>query len=259
MIAVRHLFLAVCAAASLWLSACTAEPPPRACSPVDFDGAPFTVCSFDVDRADIRLFLTHPDGAPYAQFARLAAQMEADGTPLLFAMNGGMYHDDRRAVGLYVEDGEQAAPLVTSAGPGNFGMLPNGVFWRDGGDAGITETNAYGALFPDGSPRYATQSGPMLVLDGALHPDFNADGPSRKRRNGVGLSADGRTVHFAISDAPVNFHTFARLFRDRLGTPNALYLDGVVSRLYAPGIQRDEPGPDLGPIVAVVSAPAAAP
>ena len=186
MIAIRPLFLAACAAASLWLSACAAEPAPQACNPVDFDGVPFTVCSFDVDRADIRLFLTHPDGAPYAQFDRLAGQLEADGTSLRFAMNGGMYHDDRRAVGLYVEDGKQAAPLVTSAGPGNFGMLPNGVFWLDRGEAGITETRTYDALFPASPPRFATQSGPMLVLDGALHPDFNADGPSRKRRNGVG-------------------------------------------------------------------------
>ena len=97
------------------------------------------------------------------------------------------------------------------------------------------------------------------VLDGQLHPDFNADGPSRKRRNGVGLSADGRHVYFAISDAPVNFHSFARLFRDHLGTPNALYLDGVVSRLYAPDLQRDESGLDMGPIVAVVESRAEAP
>ena len=32
----------------------------------------------------------------------------------------------------------------------------------------------------------------------------------------------------------VNFHDFGRLFRDRLGVPNALYLDGKVSRLHAP-------------------------
>ena len=259
MIALRPLFLAITFMASLSLSACSGEPARRACNPIEFNGAPFTVCAFNTATSDVRLFLTHPDGAPYAQFGRLAEQVAADGKTLVFAMNGGMYHDDRRAVGLYVEEGDQAAPLVKSAGPGNFGMLPNGVFWLDGTDAGITETRAYDALFPAAPPRFATQSGPMLVLKGALHPDFNEDGPSRKRRNGVGLSGDGRTIYFAISDTPVNFHSFARLFRDRLDTPNALYLDGVVSRLYAPDIQRDESGLDLGPIVAVVASPSSAP
>lgn len=246
------------ALATTLLAACSPAPA-QACTPVSFDGAPYTVCTFDTAGADIRLFLNDPDGAPYGQFDRLADALESDGKTLAFAMNGGMYHDDRRAVGLYVEEGNQLAPLVRSAGPGNFGMLPNGVFWIDGPAAGIAETSAYDTRFPGTQPRFATQSGPMLVLDGALHPDFNADGPSRKRRNGVGLSADGRQVYFAISDAPVNFHSFARLFRDHLGTPNALYLDGVVSRLYAPGLKRDESGLDMGPIVAVVESRTAAP
>lgn len=259
MIAVRPLFFAICLAGGPSLSGCKAEPAARACNLVDFDGIPFAVCTFDVTRADIRLFLNDPGGVPYGQFDRLAVQLESKGKTLTFAMNGGMYHDDRRAVGLYVEEGDQAAPLVRSAGPGNFGMLPNGVFWIDGPAAGIAETSAYNARFPTSPPHFATQSGPMLVLDGALHPDFNVDGPSRKRRNGVGLSADGATVFFVISDAPVNFHSFARLFRDRLGTPNALYLDGVVSRLYAPDLQRDESGLDMGPIIAVVESRAEAP
>jgi len=238
----------------LILTACR-EDPPHACADIRFEDQPFTVCHFAADDPGLALFHTHADGAPFADFDRLADQVAASGGQLVFAMNAGMYHEDRRPVGLYVENGEQHARLVTRAGPGNFGLLPNGVFWVDAdGTAHVTETLAYEMLAPDA--RFATQSGPMLVLHGALHPEFNADGPSRKRRNGVGLSDDGRTLWFAISDTPVNFHTFARLFRDRLAAPDALYLDGVVSRLYAPELGRDENGADMGPIVAIVRRPA---
>lgn len=77
---VRHLFLAACAGANLWIGGCTAETAPRACKLVAFKGADFTMCSFDVKRDDIRLFLTHPGGAPYVQFNRLAGQLRTDGT-----------------------------------------------------------------------------------------------------------------------------------------------------------------------------------
>jgi uncharacterized protein YigE (DUF2233 family) len=92
----------------------------------------------------------------------------------------------------------------------------------------------------------------MLVIDGQLHPELNPDGTSLRRRNGVGVSADGEEVFFVISDAPVNFHSFARLFRDELHTPNALYLDGAVSKVYVPALERNEAGLDMGPIVGVV-------
>ena len=238
----------------LVLATCRADPP-RACEEIRFEEQAFTVCRFAADDPGLTLFHTHPDGAPYADFDRLAADVGADGGQLVFAMNAGMYHEDRRPVGLYVEDGAETAHLVTRAGPGNFGLLPNGVFWVDAlGTAHVTETLTYETMAP--AARFATQSGPMLVIGGQLHPEFNADGTSRKRRNGVGLSADGHTLWFAISDGPVNFHTFARLFRDKLGTPDALYLDGVVSRLYAPELGRDENGADMGPIVAIVRRPA---
>ena len=118
------------------------------------------------------------------------------------------------------------------------------------GKAGVSVSEAY--LEAGIDPDFATQSGPMLVIDGDIHPSINADGTSRKRRNGVGVSEDGETVYFAISDGAVTFHEFASLFRDRLDAPNALFLDGQVSRLYAPMIGRNEPGLDMGPIVGVV-------
>ncbi|HBS32708.1 MAG TPA: hypothetical protein DEA40_13365, partial [Parvularcula sp.] len=85
---------------------------------------------------------------------------------------------------------------------------------------------------------FATQSGPMLVIGGAIHPKFLPEGTSRKRRNGVGVRADG-TLVFAISDTPVTFHEFASYFRDALNCPDALYLDGAISRIFAPEIGRD--------------------
>ena len=244
----RAAFLALC---GVLLAGCTgkAEGP---CETVTFESSPYLVCSFDAGTDDIRLFLRDETGAPFGQFDRLSNYIASKGGSLVFAMNAGMYHEDRRPVGLYVEEEQSEMGLVKNAGPGNFGMLPNGVFWIDGGKAGVTETLAYAERFEEDPPRFATQSGPMLVVGGELHPVLNPDGTSIRRRNGVGVSADGRRVVFVISDAPVNFHSFARLFRDKLGLPNALYLDGAVSKVYAPAMERNESGLDMGPIVGVV-------
>lgn len=246
----RAALLALC---GLALTACTekAEGP---CATITFEAAPYLVCTFDTTQDDIRLFLRDETGAPFGQFDRLANHVASQGGSLVFAMNAGMYHEDRRPVGLYVEEEQSEMGLVKNAGPGNFGMLPNGVFWVDGDAAGVTETLTYDSLFEGDPPRFATQSGPMLVVNGDLHPALNPDGTSVRRRNGVGVSGDGRQVFFVISDAPVNFHTFARLFRDRLEVPNALYLDGAVSKVYAPALERNESGLDMGPIVGVVRA-----
>lgn len=221
------------------------------CKAVTFDGAPFTVCSADPAQDDIRLFLIDPaTDMPYGQFDALDAALAAEGRTLVMAMNGGMYHADRRPVGHYVEDGVEVQRLITSAGPGNFGLLPNGVLCLTEDAARIIETRQFAHLSPDCV--HATQSGPMLVVDGALHPQFLPGSTSRFIRNGVGVAADG-TLFMAISDASVTFDHFGRLFRDELGTPNALYLDGSVSRLFAPRIGRADRGRPLGPILAVTA------
>jgi uncharacterized protein YigE (DUF2233 family) len=216
--------------------------------------ARYVVCDFDPQTDEIRLFLRDESGAPYGDFAPVAAALAAKGETLVFAMNAGMYHKDRTPVGLYVEDYEELKKISTTDGPGNFHLLPNGVFWiwaEDGyRGAHVRETEIYQKSAHD-VVAYATQSGPMLVIDGALHPKFLKDSTSRKRRNGVGVREDGGVV-FAISDTAVTFHEFAVYFRDTLKCPNALYLDGTISRLYAPELGRDEPGLPMGPIVGVV-------
>lgn len=224
----------------------SAEQP---CQRVKYDAASYTICRFDRNDPGLALFLRKADGAPFGEFSALEDTLRADGKTLLFAMNAGMYHEDRSPVGLYIERGEQIAPIQTGAGYGNFHLLPNGVFYLDEEGAHVLASKAYLARRP--TPVFATQSGPMLVIDGALHPAFNKDSTSYKRRNGVGIDADTGTVYFVISDGLVTFYRFASLFRDHLNTQNALYLDGSISRLYAPGMGRDDFGAEMGPIIAV--------
>ncbi|WP_306151539.1 phosphodiester glycosidase family protein [Roseovarius sp. MMSF_3281] len=220
------------------------------CGVLEHAGARYTICKVDATRETIRLFLNDPEtGKPLGSFDNVAALTERHGETLAFAMNAGMYHQDRSPVGHYLEKGNERRGVITSEGPGNFGLLPNGVFCVSDKSARVYETNSYLAKAP--ACAYATQSGPMLVIDGALHPRFLKDSDSRYIRNGVGTSADGKTVYFAISESAVNFHDFGTLFRDTLKVPQALYFDGNISRLYVPGQNRHDMGFPMGPIVGV--------
>ena len=217
------------------------------CQDVSFEGIPYTICEVAPREERLRLFLHDREGRPYGDFA----SVEAERGPLAFATNAGMYHADRRPVGLFLQDGEEVAPLVTREGPGNFGMLPNGLLCLGDEGAFVLESRAYAAGGGDCSS--ATQSGPMLVIDGALHPRFLPDSDSRHIRNGVGTSADGSRAVFAISGRRVTFYEFARFFRDGLGLPDALYFDGNVSRLHAPALGRSDFGLPMGPILGLLA------
>ncbi|MBC7157021.1 MAG: phosphodiester glycosidase family protein [Rhodobacteraceae bacterium] len=239
------------AALGLWLLAGAAAANAGPCRHDSHEGRGYVLCEVAAGD-DVRLWLRDPEGAILGSFARLEALVAVEGLRLDFAMNAGMFHPDRSPVGLLRTPEGAEGPLVTRAGPGNFGMLPNGVFCiREGGFA-VIESRAFAAGAGEGC-RYATQSGPLLVIAGRLHPRFLADSESRFVRNGVGVSAGGRHAVFAISDRGVSFHEFARLFRDHLGLPEALYFDGNTSRLYAPGLGRFDGGLPLGPLVGLVS------
>ncbi len=218
------------------------------CEDVQYAGDSYTLCTVDAASENLRLFYKDADDAVIGSFGAIAAL--PDVTQLDFAMNAGMYHDDRRPVGHYIENGVEVMRVIPNAGPGNFGLLPNGVFCINDRTAQVYETLQY--LDEDPVCRDATQSGPMLVIDGALHPRFLPDSTSRFIRNGVGTSADGRTAVFAISNNSVTFHAFGSLFRDYLELPNALYFDGKVSRLYSRDLGRSDFGFQLGPMVGVV-------
>ncbi|MRX51501.1 hypothetical protein GI374_13840 [Paracoccus sp. S-4012] len=222
------------------------------CERTEFEGVGYVLCTVAAeDEPRLRLWLDGPDGQPLRHFDGIR-RILPPGEVLGFAMNAGMYHADFSPVGLLVMDGENRGALVTGGGGGNFGLLPNGVFCTGGGRPfQVIESRAFAQAQPE--CRLATQSGPMLVIDGDLHPRFLPDSDSRYIRNGVGVSDDGRTAWFAISSSAVTFHQFGRFFRDALGARDALYFDGSISRLYAPEVGRADWGRSLGPIIGFVA------
>jgi uncharacterized protein YigE (DUF2233 family) len=243
--------------ALLLLAACgeqaaTPSPPvPRteasACARQEFEGSAFTACRYDRRRDEIALLLDGPRG-PLRSFAALERQLGPRAARLRFAMNAGMYDEAGNPIGLYVEDGRERHAINRQRGPGNFHLLPNGVFAvAADGRVAVLPSARYDSA---SQPRWATQSGPMLVIDGRLHPQIQDIGPSLHIRNGVGVdSAD--TAWFVISDDAVSFGRMARFFRDALHCPDALYFDGSVSSLWdRPGGRRDT-NSELGPLVAV--------
>jgi uncharacterized protein YigE (DUF2233 family) len=228
------------------------------CRSEAFEATDFTVCSYDLTKADLRVFWRKADGTPYGTFSTLAEDLGAAKQSLAFAMNGGMYQDDLAPVGLLVVDGKELKSVNTvTLSPDikpvpNFYKKPNGIFFVGDGKAGVLETAAFLKEKPPAD--FATQSGPMLVIGGAIHPAFIAGSSDRKQRNGVGVSGPTQ-VHFAISEGVVNFHDFARLFRDRLGCDDALFRDGgSAPGIYSPELGRDDaPGHGgYGPIIGVV-------
>lgn len=221
---------------------------PRSCRTVGFEGVDAIVCAVDPQRSDITLHHRRPDGTAYASLLALSEAERFD-----FAMNAGMYHEDMTAVGLHVESGVERNPLNRAEGEGNFFLKPNGVFFVDtDGRAGVEETEAFAAA--GHRLRLATQSGPMLVVDGLIHPRFEPNGTSRFIRNGVGVRSDGTAV-FAVTKSPVSLGGFARLFRDALGCPNALFFDGAVSALHDGRRYLIGGTFPAGPIVAVTERP----
>jgi uncharacterized protein YigE (DUF2233 family) len=236
------------AGALLMLAACSSRGGiDDACQDISFEGTRFTVCRADPQKHDLLLVDQGADGRPMRDFTGLEPRLGERYPRIAFAMNAGMFDAVGLPIGYYVEDGAEQKPLNRRPGPGNFHLQPNGVFWGDAKGWHVATTDDFAANKPD-HVRFATQSGPMLLIGGQLHPKLAENGTSLTVRNAVGVGMNG-SAWFAISKEPVSFGRFARLFRDKLAAPDALYLDGAVSRLWDPVSGRLDGGAPIGPIV----------
>ncbi|MEM1321549.1 MAG: phosphodiester glycosidase family protein [Bacteroidota bacterium] len=211
----------------------------------------FDAYVINLQENDLRFFWQDSSLAPYKSIDKLKLAVEAEDKELLFATNAGMYTPERAPQGLYVEEGKALIPVDTvQSSYGNFYLQPNGIFCiYPNKRSEILTTEQF--LAKDLETLYATQSGPMLVINGRIHHKFTKGSKNKYIRSGVGIINSSKIV-FIISRKPVNFYDFATLFRDYFGCRNALYLDGNISRMYLPQLKRNQLGGSFGPMIGIV-------
>lgn len=195
----------------------------------------------------VDMYFQNDKGINYGSLANLKLVLEKDNQQLLFAMNGGMYKKDKSPQGVFMEHSIVRTNIDTASGSGNFYMKPNGVFYLRIDDVPVirkTEDFKVGKYVS-----YATQSGPMLVIDGEIHKAFHKDSKNLNIRNGVGILPNNEIL-FAMSKKEISFYDFAKFFKDK-GCKNALYLDGFVSRTYCPSQNWIQTDGDFGVIIGV--------
>jgi uncharacterized protein YigE (DUF2233 family) len=213
-------------------------------NPIDEKILAYTV---DTKTQDLQFFWKNGNGETLKSIQNLKNYVESKNLTLTFAMNGGMFNRDFSPQGLFIQNKKTLTVLDTANGNGNFYLKPNGVFY-------ITTDNIPFVCKTDdfndnGKIKYATQSGPMLIIDGQIHSAFKDGSTNLNIRNGVGILPDNKVV-FAMSKTEINFYDFAKYFQS-LGCKNALYLDGFVSRTYLPEKKWTETDGNFGVMIGV--------
>ena len=208
----------------------------------------FTDFIVDPNVTNIEFYWKNADGEIFKSIKNLKENAEKSGRKLRFAMNGGMYQEDNKPLGLFISGGKIVTELNTRNAQGNFYLKPNGVFYitADRQAAVVTTENFQNSE----RIKFATQSGPMLLVNGQINPSFTKGSDNLYVRNGVCVLKDGKVV-FSISSVKVNFYDFAAHFQS-LGCQNALYLDGFVSRMYLPEQNLNNLDGDFGVIIGII-------
>ncbi|WP_213066315.1 phosphodiester glycosidase family protein [Acinetobacter sp. AM] len=213
----------------------------------EYNDLNFTVVEVH-DLAKLRLFLNQQERkTPINYFTNIPMQL-APCEGMLFAMNAGMFHYTFHPVGLYIENKKKPFPLNQHRGWGNFYLKPNGVLAWNSKQAIILSSSQY--TKKKFNADYATQSGPMLVLNRQINPIFLPQGTSLKQRNAVGLK--NQRLYFVITQQPVNFYTLASFMQNELKLEQALYLDGSISAIYLAKKDINTQSSPFGPMLAYI-------
>lgn len=200
-----------------------------------YNGQAFDV--LNVDPASVELHWKDVEGEPYQYFSSLKKALKQQGKTVIALMNAGIYSQTFQPAGLHVEKGKVLRQINDKRGRGNFHLQPNGVFLIDHNHrAAVLTTKAYQKSAQSAAQlKLATQSGPMLIIDGKINAKFLPHSQSLYSRNGVCIGKDNALLFVATATGEkTNFFQFASAMK-QLNCRNALYLDGNISKLYIAG------------------------
>jgi len=164
----------------------------------------------DLTKQELKFYWKNDNGEIINNFINLKEHVAFKSKRLIFAMNGGMYKKDFSPQGLYIENGIVKSEIDTLVnGYGNFYLQPNGVFYITNDNKGVVCKTTD---FKNSNVKYATQSGPMLLVNGEIHSKFRNGSKNLNIRNGVGILPNGNLL-FAMSKEKINFYDFATYFK----------------------------------------------
>jgi len=216
---------------------------------IEYNKNEYFVFIANLDSDEIQMHWLSAGQMPYSSLGAVLKAPQLASKKVLMATNAGMFNPKQAPQGLYVEKGKVLVPLDSSKGLGNFYLKPNGIFYIDANnEAHIDTTETIGRN--NLRLKYATQSGPMLVINGIIHPGFNKSSVNKKIRSGVGIINSKRVV-FVISMKEVTFYDFARVFKELYHCNNALFLDGAISEMYLADLNPEQKGGQFGAIITV--------
>ncbi len=182
------------------------------CRTINYRDQNFDTYIVDLSKSNLSFNSKTKSGKIIKTLTNFKKYLSSQKKELIFATNGGMFRPNFNPVGLYIENSKELFPVNLKKGSGNFFLKPNGIFyinkWKG---AGIIESSNYYKI--KGKVKYATQSGPLLLINGVVHKKLSENSPNKYIRSGVGI-INKKTVVFIISKKPVNFYDLAMLFKE---------------------------------------------
>lgn len=195
----------------------------------EYDGINYGI--FKARPSEVQFHWKNNKGEPYRFLNTLRDELNKK-NQIKMLMNAGIFSETYQPSGLWIENGIELKSLNTRQGTGNFHIQPNGVFLiTHNKGAMILTTEKYQKSGI--KPKYAVQSGPMLIIHGKINPLFKAEVNSPYKRNAVCIT-EKKALYFIMTiDGEPNFHSLASALI-KMGCREALYLDGSISSWYIP-------------------------